>query len=87
MLEVVMLLMTCLIKYVFQIKQKTMDDLAITCVEVRDSYDKETKTFPTNFNEKKTICKAQNFYILLEFLLITIVLLIDVSIYCYLIKY
>ena len=49
MLEVVMFLMTCLIKYVFQIKQKTMDDLAITCVEVRDSYDKETKTIPTKF--------------------------------------
>ena len=29
----------------------------------------------------------QNFYILLAFLLITIVLLIGVSIYCYLLKY
>ena len=40
-----------------------------------------------NLNEKKTTCKMQNFYILLKFLLITIVLLIAVSIYCYLIKY
>ena len=36
---------------------------------------------------KKAACKTQNFYILLPFLLITIVLLIVVSIYCYLIKY
>ena len=41
----------------------------------------------TNFNEKKATCKTQNFYILLEFLLITITLLIAVSIYCDLIKY
>ena len=50
------------------------------------SYD-ETKTIPTNFTEKKTTCKTQNFYILLEFLLISISLLVAVSIYCYLIKY
>ena len=34
-----------------------MDDLVITCDEIIDaeakSYDEETKTFPTNFNEKK----------------------------------
>ena len=41
----------------------------------------------TNSNEKEAICKMQNFYILLAFLLITIALLITVSIYCYLIKY
>ena len=51
------------------------------------SYDEETKAIPTNFNEKKAICKTENFYHLLAFLLITILLLITVSIYCYLIKY
>ena len=35
---------------------------------------------------KKKICKTKNLYILLAFLLIKIVLLIAVSIYCYLIK-
>ena len=71
-----------------------MDDLAIICDEVIDADAKlspkdndDTKTIPTNFNEKKATCKAQNFYILLAFLLITIALLIAVSIYCYLIKY
>ena len=34
---------------------------------------------------KKAVCKKQNFYVL--FVLITIVLLTDVGIYCYLIKY
>ena len=56
-----------------------MDDSAIICDKV--------KTIPTNFNKKKAICKTQNFYILLTFLLITIALLIVVSIYCYLIKH
>ena len=37
--------------------------------------------------KKKTTCKTQNVYILLAFLLITIVLLIAVSICCYLMKY
>ena len=64
-----------------------MDDSAITFDEVIESYDEEIKTFPTNFNEKKVICKMQNFYILLAFLLIAIALSIAVSIYCYLIKY
>ena len=67
----------------------------ITCDEVIDpdaklspkDNDDETKTIPTNFNEKKATCKTQNFYILLAFLLITIALLIVVSIYCYLIKH
>ena len=36
---------------------------------------------------KKAACRMQNFYILHAFLIITIVLLIAVSIYCYLIKY
>ena len=35
-----------------------MDDSAITCGEFIESYDKETKTIPTNFNEKETICKT-----------------------------
>ena len=59
-----------------------MDNSAIMCDEVIESYDEET-----NFNEKKATCKMQNFYILLAFLLITIELLIAVSIYCSLINY
>ena len=59
----------------------------ITCDRIIESYDEETKTIPTNFNEKKATCKTQSLYILLAFLLITIALLIAVSIYCYLIKY
>ena len=58
-----------------------MDDSAFMCDEIIE----ETKTVPTNFNEKNISCKIQNFYILLAFLLITIALLIDVSIYYYLI--
>ena len=50
--------------------------------EFIESYNEET-----NFNEKKTICKTQNFYVLLAFVLITVALLIAVNIYCYLIKY
>ena len=38
-----------------------MDDSVIRCDEIR----KETKTIPTNFNEKKATRKTQNFYILL----------------------
>ena len=64
-----------------------MDDSAIKCDEVTESSDEETKPVPTYFNEKKVICKTQNFYVLLAFLLITIALLIAVSIYCYLVKY
>ena len=58
-----------------------MDDSTIICDEVIKSYNEETKTIPTNFNEKKVICKTQ--ITLLAFLLITIVLLIAVSISCY----
>ena len=43
----------------------------------------ETKT---KFNEKITACKTQNFYILLDVLLITIAFFMAVSTYCYLIK-
>ena len=64
-----------------------MDGSAITCDEVIESYDEETKIIPGSFNEKKAICETQNLYILLAFLLITIALLIAISLYCYLIKY
>ena len=71
-----------------------MDDLAIMCDEVIEPCDEdvetksnnETKVVPTNFNERKATCKTQNFETLLAFLLITIALLIDVSIYCHLMK-
>ena len=61
-----------------------LDNLTITCDEIIDvdaeakSNDKETKT---NLNDKRATCKTQSFYILLEFLLITIEVLIAVSIY------
>ena len=58
-----------------------MDDLAIRCDEIIESYHEET-----NFNEKMAVCKTQNFNISLASLLITIALLIAISIYCYLIK-
>ena len=58
-----------------------MDDSAITCDEIIESYEEETKTISTNFIAKT--CKTQKLYILLTFLLI----IIAVSIYCYLIKY
>ena len=49
----------------------TIDESVITCNEIIDaegkSYNKETKTVATNFNEKKATCKTQNFYILLAF--------------------
>ena len=44
-----------------------MNDSVITCDEIIESYNEET-----NFDKKKVTCKKQNFYILLEFLLITI---------------
>ena len=33
-----------------------MDNSAITCDEIIESYDEEIKTVPTNFNEKKLTC-------------------------------
>ena len=57
-------------KYVASI----MDDSAITCDEIIESYDEETKTIPKYFNEKKATCKMQNFYISLVFLSISIAL-------------
>ena len=59
-----------------------MDDSAITCDEVIESYDEETKNIPTNFDEKIQPVKHK---ILLTFLLITIALLIAVNICRYLI--
>ena len=56
-----------------------MDDSSIICDEVIESCD-EAKTIPTTFNEERTTCKTQHFYILFAFLLITIALLIAVSI-------
>ena len=44
-----------------------MDDSAISCDEIIESSDEET-----NFNEKKATCKKKIFYILLTFLLITL---------------
>ena len=64
-----------------------MDDSAITYDETIESYDEETKTIPTYFNEKSVTCKIQTFYTLVAFLLITIALLIAASIFYYLIKY
>ena len=64
-----------------------MDDSAITCDEIIESYDEETKSILTNFNERKATSKTQNLYILLAFLLITIALLIAISIYCFMITY
>ena len=67
-----------------------MDDSAITCDEIIESYEEDAEANScneTNLIEKETACKTQNFYILLEFLLVTIALLIAPSIYCYLTKY
>ena len=57
-----------------------MNDSFITSDEVIKSYEKEIKTIPTNFNEKKVTCKTQSSYILLVFLVITITLLIAVGV-------
>ena len=64
-----------------------MDHSASMCDEVIESLDEETKTIPTNFNEKKATSITQNLYILLSFSLITKALLIVVSIFYYLIKH
>ena len=58
-----------------------MGDSVIMCDEFIE------KTILINFNERKAAFKAQNFFILLAFLLITTTLLIDFSINCYMIKY
>ena len=64
-----------------------MDDSEIMCDEFIELNDKETKTIPTNLNEKKVIRKTHNSYILLGFWFIIIALLIAFPIYCYVIKY
>ena len=71
---------TCCCKY-GKYLASIMDDSAINCDEIIESYDEET-----NFNERKqpSKCKVSIFFALL---LITVELLIAVSIYCYLIKY
>ena len=56
-----------------------MGDVAIMCDEVTESQGQETKTLPTNFNEKN-ITRFSMFSI-------SILLLIAVSIYSYLIKF
>ena len=53
-----------------------MDDSVITCDEII----KETNSISTNFNEKNVSRKIQNFYLLLAFLLITILSLTAASI-------
>ena len=57
-----------------------MDDSAITCDQVIESYDEKIKTIPTNFNKKKASCKIQNLYVLVAFLLITVASFIAISI-------
>ena len=64
-----------------------IDDSEIASDEVIESNAEEIKTIPTIFNEKIITYRTKNYYILLAFLQITIVLLIVVGIYCYLIKY
>ena len=57
-----------------------MDDSTIFCDEIINVKER-------NFNEKNITCKTKKFYISLDFLLITLALLMVVSIFCYLIKY
>ena len=52
-------------------------DSVITCNEIVE----ERKTIPTYFNERKAMCKTQNFSILFKFLLNTVVVLVIVSIF------
>ena len=59
---------------------RSIGDLVITCDEIIE----ETKTIQAKNTSTKTIptkCTSTNFYILLAFLLIAIVLLISVSVY------
>ena len=62
-----------------------MDNSVITCDEIVESYNEETRNISTNFNKKIAACQTQKFYILIAFLSITKALFITVSIYCYLI--
>ena len=56
-----------------------MDDSAIVCDEIGESYEEETKTIPISFNDKEATFKMQNWNLLLAFLVSTIALLISVS--------
>ena len=56
-----------------------MDDSAIMCDELTESYNEETKIIPTIFLKKKATCKTQNFCFAC-ILLITIALLTAVNI-------
>ena len=40
-------------------KYSIMDNSAIMCDKVIESYDKETKTIPSSFNEKKQLVKRK----------------------------
>ena len=44
-----------------------MDDSAITCDEIIESYDEETKTILTNFNENSNLQNTQILYFNLHF--------------------
>ena len=74
-----MIAATCSCKY-GKYLASIINDSVVMCNDIINA---ETKTVATNFNEKNAICKTKDFYILLAFLLFTIVLLI----YCYLIEY
>ena len=59
----------------------TMEDLAITCDEIIESYDEKTETFPTNFHEKKTTCKRKkirNFILYFTCIIINYYSIIDI---------
>ena len=58
-------------------------DSVITCNEVIEV----KKTISTDFKQKKVTCNIENIYVLVTFLLITILVLIGVSINCCLIKH
>ena len=51
--------------------ESIIENPVITCDEIIQTeaklYDKKTKTVPTNFNEKNTICKTKNFIFYLPF--------------------
>ena len=70
----------------FQYLTSIIDDSVIARDKIIDE-DGKLCNKETNFNNKKATCEIFYFYILLAFLLITIVWLISVSAYCYLIKY
>ena len=68
-IKLLILIILCL-EHMFGILQHVVlwsivDDSVITCDEIIESCEEETKTVPTNFNEEKATCKTQNLYILL----------------------